>query len=140
VLAVGQRLRRRDEFTSAIRTGRRSARGGIVVHLAENSAGPAQSARAGFVVPKAVGGAVVRNRVRRQLRHLIRERLADLPAGTDVVVRVLPAAVGRSYEQLGADLNQAVTMAASRGRARRGLGGSDPASTGEGTEAGKGAT
>jgi len=114
VLAVGQRLRRRDEFTSAIRTGRRSARGGVVLHIADRS-GKASApdlvqptVRAGFIVPKAVGGAVVRNRVRRQLRHLVRARLTDLPAGTDLVVRVLPAAVGRSYNQLGSDLSQAL--------------------------------
>lgn len=116
MLAVGQRLRRRDEFTSAIRAGRRSARGAIVVHLtspSESTDRPAPSARAGFIVPKAVGGAVVRNRVRRQLRHLVRERLTDLPAGSDLVVRALPVAVGRSYQQLGADLSQA--LAAARG-------------------------
>ena len=113
MLAVGQRLRRRDEFTAAIRTGRRSARGGLVVHLARTTAAPARSARAGFVVSRAVGGAVVRNRVRRQLRHLIRDRLAELPAGTDVVVRALPAAVGRSYAQLGSDLTQAIAAAMS---------------------------
>ena len=113
MLAVGQRLRRRDEFTAAIRTGRRSARGGLVVHLARTTAPSARSARAGFVVSRAVGGAVVRNRVRRQLRHLIRDRLAELPAGTDVVVRALPAAVGRSYAQLGSDLTQAMAAAMS---------------------------
>jgi ribonuclease P protein component len=114
VLAVGQRLRRRDEFTSAISAGRRSARGAIVVHLTSPTAStdrPAPSARAGFIVPKAVGGAVVRNRVRRQLRHLVRERLTDLPAGSDLVVRVLPVAVGRSYQQLGFDLSQALANA-----------------------------
>jgi ribonuclease P protein component len=124
VLAVGQRLRRRDEFTSAIRAGRRAARGGVVVHLADNSTRPALSARAGFVVPKAVGGAVVRNRVRRQLRHLIRDRLTDLPPGTDVVVRVLPAAVGRSYQQLGSDLTQALAVALGE-RRERGRSGAD---------------
>jgi ribonuclease P protein component len=67
--------------------------------------------RAGFIVPKAVGPAVVRNRVRRQLRHLVRERLATLPVGTDVVVRVQPSAVGRSYEQLGVDLDRAIGAA-----------------------------
>ena len=114
MVAVGQRLRRRDEFTSAIRAGRRSARGGVVVHLS-GPGGPAESsdrpARAGFIVTKAVGGAVVRNRVRRQLRHLVRERLAELPSGTDVVVRVLPSAVGRSYQQLRSDLGQALAAA-----------------------------
>ena len=49
-------------------------------------------ARAGFVVAKTVGTAVVRNRVRRRLRALIRPHLDALPAGSAIVVRALPAA------------------------------------------------
>ena len=72
-------------------------------------------ARAGFVVSKTVGGAVVRNKVKRRLRHLVRSHLADLPSGTDLVVRALPSASGRSFVELGDDLSQAIG-AASRPR------------------------
>ena len=122
MLAVAQRLRRRAEFATAIGTGRRAGRGAVVVHLtlpshpdldqpthASGAANPAPPARVGFVVSKAVGGAVVRNRVKRRLRHLSRERLAALPAGTDLVVRALPAAADRSYTQLGVDLDSAIS-------------------------------
>jgi ribonuclease P protein component len=67
------------------------------------------SVRAGFVVSKAVGGAVVRNRVRRRLRHLMRSRLSRLPDRTDVVVRALPGAATRTYAALGADLDEALS-------------------------------
>ena len=40
---------------------------------------------AGFVVSKAIGGAVVRNRVKRRLRHLMSARIGSLPAGSRVV-------------------------------------------------------
>jgi ribonuclease P protein component len=46
-------------------------------------------------VPKAVGNAVVRNRVKRQLREIVRTRLAGLPQTNDyvlVVRRGLPEA------------------------------------------------
>ena len=77
-------------------------------------------ARAGFVVSKAVGNAVVRNTVRRRLRHLVRERLAELPAGSTLVVRALPAAAEASYARLGADLDAALAAArTSRGRRSR---------------------
>jgi ribonuclease P protein component len=46
----------------------------------------------GFVVSKAVGGAVVRNRVKRRLRHLAAAALVSTPQAHDVVVRALPSA------------------------------------------------
>lgn len=48
--------------------------------------------RVGFVVSKAVGNAVTRNRVKRRLRHLCRPLVEELEDGTVVVVRALPAA------------------------------------------------
>lgn len=60
---------------------------------------------------KAVGNAVVRNKVRRRLRHLVRPLLGDLPAGALLVVRALPAAAGASHATLGDDLLAACTAA-----------------------------
>jgi len=71
-------------------------------------------ARVGFVVSRSVGGAVVRNQVKRRLRHLVRDRLAGLPAGTRLVVRALPSAADRSYEDLGRDLEAALAGALRR--------------------------
>ena len=66
---------------------------------------------------KAVGGAVVRNLVRRRLRHLVRERLTALPAGRDAGG---PGAAGRGRPVVRAnwatDLDGAI--AAARGRPR----------------------
>lgn len=78
----------------------------------------ASTARAGFVVSKAVGNAVVRNKVRRRLRHLVRPLLGDLPEGSMLVVRALPPAAGASFAILGADL-QAALAAARRPRGPR---------------------
>ncbi|HET7072858.1 MAG TPA: ribonuclease P protein component, partial [Mycobacterium sp.] len=76
------------------------------------------SARAGFVVSKAVGGAVIRNTVKRRLRHLARTEIAALPAGADVVVRALPGAATRSYTQLEIDLREGIAAAIRRGGRR----------------------
>jgi ribonuclease P protein component len=44
--------------------------------------------RLGFAVPKAVGNAVVRNRIKRQLREITRERLPGLSTVNDYVLVV----------------------------------------------------
>lgn len=85
-----------------MRSGRRAGSTTLVVHLAP---GPGLTApRVGFVVSKAVGNAVIRNRVQRRLRHLARGHLPALPQGSVLVVRALPAAAAASSAVLGADL------------------------------------
>ena len=57
---------------------------------------------------KAVGGSVVRNKVKRRLRHLMRDRVALLPPGSLVVVRALPGAGDADHVQLAQDLDAAI--------------------------------
>ena len=64
--------------------------------------------KVGFVVSKAVGNSVVRHRVSRKLRHVVRDRLALLPAGSSLVVRALPASAEASSADLGADFDAAL--------------------------------
>jgi len=119
VLPVAARIRRRNEFTAAVRTGRRASTPLLTLHVATSSPGRRlasahaahPSARAGFVVPRSVGPAVVRNTVRRRLRHLLRSRLVDVPVGTDVVVRVAPAAAHASSHELAGALDTALARA-----------------------------
>jgi ribonuclease P protein component len=77
--------------------------------LQDSAAQDSQSpAKVGFVTNKAVGNAVVRNRVRRRLRHVMGARLSALPDGALVVVRALPASAGASSAALAADLDCAL--------------------------------
>jgi ribonuclease P protein component len=103
VLPAGSRLTRREEFASVVRRGRRSGRPRLVVHLRRADGG--SEPRAGFVVSKAVGNAVVRHRVTRRLRHLVAPRLGQLPPDTLLVVRALPPAADASSVELGEDLD-----------------------------------
>jgi len=68
----------------------------------------------GFIVSRGVGNAVIRHRVTRQLRHLMRTRHPDVPAGTGVVVRALPTAAGRTSTDLALSLDWALDRALDR--------------------------
>jgi ribonuclease P protein component len=117
VLPAAARLTSRESFRRTVRAGRRTGARTLVVHVTADGAQPHAPARVGFVVSRAVGGAVVRNRVRRRLRHLVRDRLGDLPAGSTVVVRALPAAADASYAELRSDLGRCLDRALNRGTA-----------------------
>ena len=74
------------------------------------------SSMAGFAVSRAVGGAVVRNLVKRRLRAVMAEALTTVPTGSRVVVRALPAAAEASYSELRADV--VGTMARAQAKVR----------------------
>jgi ribonuclease P protein component len=107
VLPAESRMRRRSEFTAAVRRGSRSGRKLLTGHLLAPAAGTGEDRppRAGFVVNRAVGIAVVRNRVRRRLRVLVREYLSSLPRGSLLVVRAHPQAATASQADLAAELD-----------------------------------
>jgi ribonuclease P protein component len=54
----------------------------------------------GFVTSKRIGGAVIRNRVRRRLRDVVRTQQGKLRAGFWLVVIARPAAAQASYSVL----------------------------------------
>jgi ribonuclease P protein component len=107
VLPAPARLRRREDFTLAVRRGRRAGKATLVAHYLSPDHVPDQafSARVGFVVGRAVGNSVVRHRTARQLRHLVRDRLDRLPAGSLLVIRALPPAAAADSAALGRDLD-----------------------------------
>lgn len=102
MLPAAARLRRREDFSTVLRSGRRLSRGPLVLHLLAPAAAAGPSpARVGFVIPGKVGNAVARNRLRRRLRALFRDRLGALPAGGAVVVRTMPGAAELDSAELG---------------------------------------
>ena len=137
MLSPENRMRHSAEFGTVMRSGRRASRDALgVVYLAPPQApdsdtdtdAPA-SPRVGFVVSKSVGGAVVRKRVQRRLRHLMRARLGVLPNGSLLVVRAKPSAATMRQGELAVQLDSAIAAAQRpRGAAkrRRGRGGSRP--------------
>ncbi|WP_017609416.1 ribonuclease P protein component [Nocardiopsis xinjiangensis] len=129
MLSPRNRMRHSSEFGSVMRSGRRSSRDTLgVVYLPPPAVGPRSGEdpdppRIGFIVSKAVGGAVVRKRVQRRLRHLMRSRLSDLPDGSLLVVRAKPSSSTARNEELAAQLDSAIAAAKrpkSASRRRRG--------------------
>lgn len=87
-------MRSGDDFSDTVRRGARVGTATVVVHgWRDHQAGVGPLI--GFVVSKSVGSAVTRNRVKRRLRHLVREHLTSAPSDARLVVRALPSAASR---------------------------------------------
>jgi ribonuclease P protein component len=101
-------MRRRADFQSAargLRADRPSVSGRLLVRP-----GSSDSALVGFIVSRNVGSAVVRNRVRRRLRHLARGYLRSLPGGSLLVLRASPRAALACQADLAADLDLVIRV------------------------------
>jgi ribonuclease P protein component len=107
------RLSRSRDFDGVYRQGRSVSSRFLVLYWFPQDE-PAEP-RFGLSVPKAVGGATVRNRVKRQLREIWRERLSRVPEGHDYVLIVrggLPeAAEANGFEWLGGCVDELLAQA-----------------------------
>jgi ribonuclease P protein component len=82
--APPERLKRRAEFLSAAREGRKVGRSHVVVQALPRTDA---LTRLGFTATKKIGNAVVRNRAKRRLRAMARLALEQAPApGWDLVL------------------------------------------------------
>ena len=100
------RLKQRADFLAAA-NGAKVNRPGFILQLRDR--GDENPARVGFTCSKKVGNAVARNRVRRQLREIV--RLSDatrLQPGRDYVVIGRKTALELSYARLSADFSNAL--------------------------------
>ena len=102
-------LRRARDFDRLFASGRRVADRLLVVISAPGEAG---RSRVAFVVGKRVGGAVVRNRLRRRLREAFRALSHRLPSeGVDLVVLGRGPAGAAPYQRLAESLQRLLTRA-----------------------------
>lgn len=107
MLPKAARMRRRTDFTAAIRGGSRYGRPLLVGHLLVRD-GCDEPPKAGFIVSRAVGEAVMRNKVRRRLRHLVAGYLHSLPGGSLLVLRANPLTATAGQAALAAELDVVV--------------------------------
>jgi ribonuclease P protein component len=107
------RVRDRAAFAELQRRGRRQRRGPVTVTFLAEAAPEAQTEppKVAFAVGRQVGPAVRRNRVRRQLRSIMRELVArpDTPVGPGTyLVSARPEVTALSYQELKSTVETAL--------------------------------
>ena len=105
------RIRRRAEYEKVYADGRKLYGRYMILFCLPRTEPPA---RCGFAVSRKVGGAVVRNRVRRRLREICRRELAAQPSA-DFVISVRREAAGAPFAELAAEVAR-LAAKARRGR------------------------
>jgi ribonuclease P protein component len=101
-------IRRRADFEAIGRHG--TARSTPLLVLRSLRTDRAET-RIGLSTPRTLGGAVQRNRVRRRLRELLRERLERIGPGWDLLLIARPAAGDASHAELGAAIDALLARA-----------------------------
>jgi ribonuclease P protein component len=109
------RLSRSRDFEAVYRRGRSFASRYLVLYWFPREE-PDGDPRLGLAVPKSLGSAVIRNRLKRQLREAWRSRLEQVPPGRDYVLVArtgLPEAVeARGADWLGERIDEVLRRAA----------------------------
>ncbi|HXE34285.1 MAG TPA: ribonuclease P protein component [Verrucomicrobiae bacterium] len=95
------RLVRRGEFDAVYRAGKRRSSSHFTVFSRANQL---PVSRFGFSIKKALGGAVVRNRIRRRIREIVRCHRSEIPAGWDIVIHPKSSVQRAEFVTLTADL------------------------------------
>jgi ribonuclease P protein component len=108
------RLSRSRDFDAVYRHGRSVSSRFLVLYWFPQE--EAASPRFGFSVPRSVGGAVERNKIKRQLREVWRERLDRVPSGRDYVLIAKPglseAIEANGFTWLGERVDEVLSKAA----------------------------
>ena len=91
-----------------------------MVHANSTDVRAGQPPRVGFVVSKAVGNAVVRNRTKRVLRALMSARVGQLPEGVDLVIRANADIPGSPTAVLAQDLDRLLATVVRRAAPQKG--------------------
>ncbi len=90
-------LKKNSDFRRLYAKGKSAVNSYLVLYARPNRLG---ENRLGYTVSAKLGGAVVRNRVRRRLREIVRLNAAGTKQGYDLVVVARTRAVGAPYRKL----------------------------------------
>jgi len=93
------RLSRSRDFDAVYRQGRSVSTRLLTLHWFVREDDPEGGARVGFAIPRAVGTAVSRNRLKRQLREVWTEVESHAPPGCDYVLAARPGLAEPAQER-----------------------------------------
>jgi len=115
-------LLHKPEFDRVYRNGRRRTSRQFIVFSAPNGL---ERSRFGMSIGRALGGAVVRNRIRRRLREILRHHRQEISSGWDIIFHPRASVATSEFraltEELLGLLRSALTATASpAGEAPRG--------------------
>ncbi|MEQ9316298.1 MAG: ribonuclease P protein component [Henriciella sp.] len=104
-----ERLRKRSQFLTIARTGRKAVTQGIVLQARPLEPGHETEIKVGYTASRKVGGSVQRNRARRRLRAVVHDLLNALARpGHEFVLIARANTLTRSYDDLLSDLKRAL--------------------------------
>jgi ribonuclease P protein component len=75
-----------------------------------------RASRFGISVKKALGGAVVRNRIKRRIRDILRRNRTEIPAGWDIVIHPRATVAQAAFAPLEAELVRLLRSIQNTGR------------------------
>lgn len=110
MLPDGARLRRREEFQRIYAAGKAYPESCVVLHVLPLTDRP-DDRQVGFSVSKKVGGAVVRNRVKRRLREIVKPLLPRIKGGVHLVIAARSRAAGAPFADLSLSVQRALSRA-----------------------------
>ena len=101
------KIKRRRDFLTVKKYGKLYRCPHFLVIVKNNATGPT---RLGVTVTRKIGGAVVRNRIKRHLREFFRVEYQSLPASTDISIIGLRGAENLSYTDVQRELQFLLSM------------------------------
>ena len=101
------RLLRHSDFEHVYKRGKRHFAANLTVFYLRRD--NTQGARFGFTLPKYLGGAVERNRIKRRLREAVRLH-AHVVAPVDIVINPKKSALKASFAELESDIKRTMEI------------------------------
>lgn len=99
----GERLTRRRDFEAVYEHGRKRVGPAFVCYVARRQG---QGRKIGFAVSRKIGGAVVRNRIKRYLREFYRTHRSRLQDDVHLVIVARPVSAELSYRECAEAMQQ----------------------------------